>query len=98
MYNILFRSAWFSFKTMMADDKWCGAQAGMMAVLHTWGQNLSLHPHLHCVVPAGGLASEGNGWKSVKKASVLVDVKELSAVFQKTFLRMLREHWGISRY
>lgn len=95
MYNILFKSAWSSLKTMMGGEKWCGAQAGMMAVLHTWGQNLSHHPHLHCVVPAGGLSFDGNRWKATKKRSVLVDVIELSTLFQKTFLRLLRETWEL---
>lgn len=95
MYNILFRAAWFSVKTLMALPKWCGAQTGMMAVLHTWGQNLSFHPHLHCVVPAGGLSFDGEAWIDAKKETVLVDVKKLSALFQKTFLRMLREHWEL---
>ena len=93
MYNILFKAAWSSLKTMMGQEKWCGAQTGMMAVLHTWGQNLSHHPHLHCVVPAGGLSFDGSRWKATKKQSVLVDVIELSALFQRTFLRLLRETW-----
>jgi len=59
MYNILFRSAWESLRRLMAMPQWCGAQAGMLAVLHTWGQNMSLHPHLHCIVPAGGLGFGG---------------------------------------
>lgn len=93
MYNILFRSAWQSLKTMMAMPKWCGAQAGMLAVLHTWGQNLSLHPHLHCIVPAGGLDFEGEKWVNCRKSSVLVDVKDLSKLFRKTFRKMLIEQW-----
>ena len=93
MYNILFRSAWLSLKTMMAMPKWCGAQAGMLAVLHTWGSNLSLHPHLHCIVPAGGLDFGGKKWVNCRKSSVLVDVKDLSKLFRKTFRKMLIEHW-----
>jgi len=90
MYNILFKAAWLSIKTMMGG---CAAQPGMLAVLHTWGQNLSHHPHLHCIVPSGGLSFDGKTWKSTKKSSVLVDVMELSALFQQTFLRLLRETW-----
>jgi len=93
MYGILFKAAWESLKSMLGEEKWCGAQAGMMAVLHTWGQNLSHHPHLHCIVPAGGLSFDGARWKACKKSSVLVDVKDLSALFQKTFMRLLRETW-----
>jgi len=93
IYNILFKAAWMSLKTKMGNEKWCGAQAGMLAVLHTWGQNLSHHPHLHCIVPAGGLSFDGKTWKNCKKSSVIVDVIELSTLFQKTFLRLLRETW-----
>jgi len=93
MYSILFKAAWQSLKSMMGEEKWCGAQAGMLAVLHTWGQNLSHHPHLHCIVPAGGLSFDGLRWKACKHKSVLVDVKDLSALFQKTFMRLLRETW-----
>lgn len=93
LYNILFAAAWQSLKSMLIDPKWCGAQPGMMAVLHTWGQNLSHHPHLHCIVPAGGLSKNGKQWMATKKSSVLVDVKELSALFRKTFLKKLREKW-----
>jgi len=93
MYNILFRSAWQSLKTMLAMPRWCGAQAGMLAVLHTWGQNMSLHPHLHCIVPAGGLDFEGKKWVNCRKNSVLVDVKDLSKLFRRTFRKKLIEHW-----
>ena len=54
VYRILFRAAWYTIKTLSQDRKWLGAQTGMIALLHTWGQNLSLHPHLHCMVPNGG--------------------------------------------
>ena len=77
----------------MGMPKWCGAQAGMLAVLHTWGQNLSLHPHLHCIVPAGGLGFAGKKWVGLRKTSVLVDVKELSKLFRKTFRKKLISAW-----
>lgn len=93
MYNILFRSAWQSLKTMMALPKWCGGQAGMLSVLHTWGQNLSLHPHLHCIVPSGCLDFEGKKWLNTRKSSVLVDVKELSKLYRKTFQKNLLSAW-----
>ena len=93
MYNILFRSAWQSFDKMMQDPKWCGAQSGMLSVLHTWGKNLSFHPHVHCIVPAGGLSFDGQRWINCKKHSVIVDVKDLSKEYRKTFCRLLREAW-----
>ena len=58
LYNILFKSAWYTINTLSQDKKWLGAKSGMIALLHTWGQNLSLHPHLHCLVPKGGLIPE----------------------------------------
>lgn len=73
--------------------KWCGAQPGMLALLHTWGQNLFLHPHLHCIVPAGGLDNEQKKWKRCRKSSVLVDVKDLSKLFRKTIQKLLIEKW-----
>ena len=93
MYNILFRSAWESLRRLMAMPQWCGAQAGMLAVLHTWGQNMSLHPHLHCIVPAGGLGFGGKKWVNCRKSSVIVDVKDLSKLFRKTFRKKLIEAW-----
>jgi len=66
---------------------------GMLAVLHTWGKNLSFHPHVHCIVPAGGLSFDGKKWVDCKKQTVIVDVKDLSKEYRKTFCRLLREAW-----
>lgn len=93
LYNILFRSAWQSLSKLMSEAKWCGAQTGMLAVLHTWGKNLTFHPHLHCIVPAGGLSFCGSKWIKSRKDSVLVDVKELSEAYRKTFKRLLIASW-----
>jgi len=93
MYNILFRAAWQSFDKLMRDEKWCGAQSGMLAVLHTWGKNLSFHPHLHCIVPAGGLSLCEKKWVKGKKETVTVDVKDLSKVYRTIFKKLLIELW-----
>ena len=93
LYNILFRSAWQSLKMMLEDGKWCGARSGMLSILHTWGQNLSFHPHLHCIVPAGGLSFDQQSWVGAKKSKVLVDVMELSKLFRVTFMNQLRTYW-----
>ncbi len=61
MYNALFEAAWQTLQIFGRDPKWLGAQTGATMVLHTWGQNLSLHPHVHCIVPGGGLSLE-KGW------------------------------------
>ncbi|MEZ4989823.1 MAG: transposase zinc-binding domain-containing protein [Saprospiraceae bacterium] len=53
-YDQLFKLAWESLSVLTGDKRYLGAQTGMIAVLHTWGQNLHYHPHIHCLVPAGG--------------------------------------------
>jgi hypothetical protein len=65
MYGMLFASAWQTVKTLGYDYKLLGAETGMVALLHTWGQSLVLHPHLHCSVPGGGLDYK-NQWKKAK--------------------------------
>ncbi len=62
LYGLLFQSVWQTLEQLCGQREWLGAQPGMIAVLHTWGQNLSLHPHLHCIVPGGGLAADGETW------------------------------------
>jgi hypothetical protein len=66
-----------------------GAEIGILAVLHTWGQNLAHHPHVHCVVPGGGLSPDGSSWISCHPGFFL-PVRVLSRVFRGKFLAMLR--------
>jgi hypothetical protein len=67
-----------------------GASLGCMAVLHTWGQNLSLHPHVHCVVPGGGFADDRRRWTSVRKASYFLPINVLATRFRTLLCRALR--------
>ena len=95
LYNILFESVRLTLEMFAADPKYLGAQSGHIAVLHTWGQNISFHPHLHCIVPAGGATRQGN-WKplakaaKVKYATYLYPVKALSKEYSKIFMRLLK--------
>jgi len=93
-YSLLFRSAWKTLDTFAKDKKWLGANAGASMVLHTWGQNLMLHPHVHAIVPSGGLDGEGN-WVYPKKGSLrsgfLFDVKAMSKVFRAIFIKAFRK-------
>jgi len=91
LYNLLFSCCWktllqFSFTRLQAET-------GMVAILHTWGQNLSLHPHLHCVVPGGGMDYKSQ-WKQVPVSAngkvFLFDVKSLSRVFRGKFMAGLQ--------
>ena len=89
LYGQLFKSAWQSLQELLGDKKYLGVETGMIAVLHTWGQNLHYHPHIHCLVPAGGLATNGKWIKSRK--NYLVPVKALSTLFRAKYICFLRQ-------
>jgi putative transposase/transposase-like zinc-binding protein len=89
IYTILFRAASETMLTTAADPRHLGASIGFLAVLHTWGQNLHLHPHLHCVVPGGGISPDGSRWIACRK-SFFLPVRVLSRLFRKKFLKSLR--------
>lgn len=88
IYRILFRAVSETLLTIAADPKHLGALIGFLAVLHTWGQNLHLHPHLHCVVPGGGISPDGAHWVGCRK-SFFLPVRVLSRLFRKKFLSYL---------
>lgn len=91
VYSILFDTVWSVMKSFSHDPKHLGAETGMISILHTWGQNLSLHPHLHCIVPGGGLTKAGF-WKSSKgSGEFLFPVQAISPVFRARFVSGLRE-------
>src|ERR1700681_3654127 len=90
IYTILFQAASETLLTIAADPRHLGASIGFLAVLHTGGQNLHLHPHLHCVVPGGGLSPDGSRWIACRKSSFFLPVRVLSRRFRKTFLRSLQ--------
>ena len=89
VYTILFRSAADAMRDIAANSKHLGAEIGAIAVLHTWGQTLQHHPHLHCVVPGGGLSSDGVRWVACKPGFFL-PVRVLSRRFRELFLAQLQ--------
>jgi hypothetical protein len=89
VYAILFRTAAATLRTIAADAKHLGAEIGLVAVLHTWGQNLHHHPHVHCVVPGGGPSLDGTRWVACRPGFFL-PVRVLSRVFRRLFLDELR--------
>src|SRR6516225_4569175 len=89
VYGILFRTAAETLRTIAADPQHLGAEIGFFAVLHTWGQNLLHHPHVHCVVPGGGISADGSRWVACKSRYFL-PVRVLSRVFRGKFLALLR--------
>ena len=88
VYGLLFKGAAETLITIAADKKHLGAGIGVTAVLHTWGQNLSHHPHVHCIVPGGGLSPDGSRWVSCRPGFFL-PVRVLSRLFRRLFLEGL---------
>src|ERR1700689_4523771 len=80
VYGILFRATSETLRTIAADPKHLGAEIGFFAVLHSWGQNLLFHPHLHCVVPGGGLSPDGDRWVSCRPGLLPARARALALV------------------
>ena len=112
LYSLLFKCSWETIKEFALDkrQKMC-AKAGMIGILHTWNQRMIYHPHLHCIIPGGGINEQGE-WKTTKgKQGFLFSVKALSSKFKKKFLHHLvqlqksgklqlvpkDEHWGTTK-
>jgi hypothetical protein len=89
MYDLLFRSVSETIIELANDPKHLGAKIGVISILHTWGQNLMDHPHIHCIVTGGGLSSDGSRWVSCRKGFFL-PVRVLSALFSGKFLDYLK--------
>jgi hypothetical protein len=88
IYNILFKSAWTTIQTLSMDKKRLGGLMSMLAALHTWGQNLLQHVHLHCIIPGGALSEKK--WISCKPG-FLFPIKVMSKIFRGTFVSLLRQ-------
>ncbi|MGA8759075.1 MAG: IS91 family transposase [Stellaceae bacterium] len=96
VYAILFKAAAEALRTIAADKRHLGAEIGFVAVLHTWGQNLQHHPHVHCLVPGGGLSSQGTRWVSCRPGFFL-PVRVLSRLFRRLFLEYLQAAFDAGR-
>ena len=88
VYGLLFTAAAETLATIAADPKHLGAGIGVTAVLHTWGQTLQHHPHVHCIVPGGGLSPDGERWIACRSGFFL-PVRVLSRLFRRLFLQGL---------
>jgi len=89
LYNLLFRTSAQTMLEVAADPKHLGAEIGFLSILHTWGQNLTLHPHVHCIVPAGGFSADHASWIRPRYPFFL-PVKVLSRVFRGKFVEGLK--------
>jgi hypothetical protein len=98
VYDILFRAASETLLDLGRDPKHIGAEIGLIAILHTWGQNLMDHPHVHCIVPGGGLSRDGQRWIFPRKAKAdkpfFIHVNVLSDLFKKKFLHYLNKAYN----
>jgi hypothetical protein len=88
IYDLLFRAAADTLREVAADPQWLGAEIGFLSILHTWGQNLQAHPHVHCIVPAGGLSFDHQRWVHPRYA--FLPAKVLSKVFRGKFTASLK--------
>jgi hypothetical protein len=92
VYGLLIKSAAHSILKLAADPHYVGGRVGVMAVLHTWGSNLTYHPHVHCLVTGGGLSSNGRTWMPARE-NYLVPVRALSRLFRGSFLDRIRRQF-----
>jgi hypothetical protein len=90
LYDLLFRTSAAALLEVARDPKHLGADIGLLSVLHTWGQNLQHHPHVHCVVPGGGLALDGSRWVAAS-SHFFLPVRVLSRVFRGKFTAELKQ-------
>jgi hypothetical protein len=96
IYDLLFRAASQTMLTIAADRRHLGARIGITAVLHTWGSAMTHHPHIHMVVPGGGISLDGERWIS-SRAAFLLPVRVLSKLFRRLFLTRLHELHAAAR-
>ena len=90
VYDLLFRTAAETLRTIAADPKHLGAEIGFFGILHTWGSNLLHHPHIHFLVPGGGLSPDGTRWISCRRGYFL-PVEVLSCLFRRLFIEALQK-------
>ncbi len=90
VYGLLFKAVAETLLQLAADSKRLGARLGFVAVLHTWGQSLEHHPHIHCLVPGGGLTLDGTGWVHCRK-NFLLPIRVMRALFRGKLLAFLRD-------
>jgi hypothetical protein len=91
VYDILFRTAAETLRRIAADPTHLGAEIGFLGVLHTWGQNLLHHPHLHCLVPGGGISPDATRWIACRR-NFFLPVRVLSRLFRGLFLHETLAH------
>jgi hypothetical protein len=92
IYRLMFKAVSHTLKTFGRDPKRLDGELGMTLILHTWGQNLSQHVHLHCLIPGGALSEDGGNWHAAR-STYLFPVKALSRCYRGMMVRLLRQAW-----
>lgn len=90
LYNLLFKASSEALIELGRERKYLGAEIGHISILHTWGQNLMDHPHIHSIVPAGGLALDGKRWIHARK-NFLIPIRVISRVYRGKFMAYFKE-------
>ena len=91
MYDLLFKSSWTAINDTVKEQYSSSTQLGMIAVLHSWGQTMSLHPHLHCIIPSGVYDKKENKWLGPKKQNLLCSIEQLTETFKATYIKGLNK-------
>jgi ribosomal protein L32 len=97
IYSLLFKASAETLKELASDPKHLGANIGFISVLHTWGQNLMDHPHIHCIVTGGGLSLNSKKWVSSKK-NFFIPVKVISSLFRGKFMYYLKHKYYNNKF
>jgi hypothetical protein len=97
MYSLLFRATAETLQSIAADPKHLGAQIGFFCILHTWGQTLNAHPHLHCVVPGGGISLDGSRWVPCRRRRFFLPVEVLSCRFRNLYIGYLEQIYAAKK-
>jgi len=92
VYGLLMKCAAHSILKLAADSRYVGGRIGVMALLHTWGSNLTYHPHVHCLVTGGGLSSDGHAWMPARE-DYLVPIRAVSRLFRGRFLYSINKQF-----
>lgn len=95
IYSALFAASWQTVSAFASDEKHLGATPGMVSILHTWGQQLWLHPHVHCIVPGGGITPSGKWKKARGEGKYLFPKRAMGLVYRAKFMAALRERMTV---
>ena len=98
MYDLLFDASWQSISKVVSDQYRQQVKMGMIAVLHSWGQSLSVHPHVHCIIPSGVYDKAENRWIGPKRHNLLCSIEKLTELYKQVYIKKLNKLQKINRF